>query len=102
MLVAIVNFLFFFGGILFYSLDLITFRSTYSSMPRILSILKFCVACIPVAGFVMTTSLYVVKICLHRKSANHEGEFLEPVVRNNALNRFLFNDVDWTTYDNKN
>ena len=99
---VILSFLFFFGGILFYLLDLITFRVTYSNIPRILSILKFCIACIPTVGFIVTLVIYITKIIFHRKDAVLEGEIFEPVVRNNAINRFLFNDVDWTTYDNKN
>lgn len=101
MFTTISNFLFFFGGILLYLLDLITFRTTYSDMPRILLVLKFCIACIPVVGLIVIAALYIIKIFLHRKDAECEGEFLEPVVRNNAINRFLFNDVDWSTYDNK-
>ena len=87
-----------FGGILFYLLDLITFRATYNNIPRILSILKFCIACIPTMGLIVTLVIYITKIVFHRKDAVLEGDFLEPVVRNNAINRFLFNDVDWSTY----
>ena len=94
----ILTLLSFFGGILFYLLDLITFRVAYNNKPRIISILKFCIACIPVVGFIVSLLFYIIKIFFHRKDAVLEGVFFEPVVRNNVINRFLFNDVDWSTY----
>ena len=94
----ILAFLSFFGGILFYLLDIITFRVAYSGVPRILSILKFCIACIPIAGLIVSLVIYITKIIFHRKDAILKGDIFEPVVRNNAINRFLFNDVDWSTY----
>lgn len=101
MFAAILNLLFFFGGILFYILDLATFRVAHSDVPRILYILKFCIACIPVVGSFVTLGIYIAKIIFHRKDAVCKGEILEPVVRDNAINRFLFNDVDWSTYTEK-
>lgn len=98
MFTTILNLLFFFGGILFYLLDIITFRSTCSDVPRILSIFKFFIVCTPVVGLIVSLATYITKIIFHRKDAVLKGDILEPVVRNNAINRFLFNDVDWSTY----
>lgn len=86
----------FFGGILFYLINLLTFEQR---LPRIYSILSFVCSLVPLVGIVTFAILYLYNVFTHQTNSFYTCYNSKAVVRDTKLNRFLFNDVDWEDYE---
>jgi len=86
----------FFGGILFYLINLLTFEQR---LPRIYSFLSFICSLIPLVGIVTFAVLYLYNVFNYQTCNFYTCYDSKAVVRDTKLNRFLFNDVDWEDYE---
>ena len=88
-----------FGGILFFILDTILFEVKESNIKWIIMSI---VAFIPIVGLVVYGLLFLHCITHYEKDGTkytHKDHYNKTYVRDNKLNRWLFNDVEWSYID---
>ena len=86
----------FFGGLFFYALDILTFKVR---VPKIYILLGFLLSLIPVVGFVSYLIMYLWDIFNYQKDGFWHIRNDHSLLRDTKVNRYLFDDVDWATYD---
>ena len=86
----------FLGGLLFYALDILTFKLR---IPKIYILLGFLLALIPVVGLISYFVMYLYDIFNYQKDEFWYIKNNNALLRDTKLNRYLFDDVDWATYD---
>lgn len=88
-----------FGGILFFILDTMLFEMKESNIKWIL----LCIgALIPLVGLVVYGILFFYCIGHYEKDATrytHKDTYHKIYVRDTKLNRWLFNDINWSLVD---
>jgi len=89
----------FLGGIFMYLVHLLTFES---HVPNIYKLLGIILACIPVIGFIAYTIIFLFDVFSYQKDCFTLDYVNGAVIRDTWLNRILFNDVDWLSYDKRN
>lgn len=88
-----------FGGIFFFILDTMLFEMNESNIKWILMIIG---AFIPIAGLVVYGLLFFYCISHYEKDAiryNYKDTYNKIYVRDTKLNRWLFNDINWSSID---
>lgn len=90
---------FIFGGILFFILDTMLFEMRESNIKWIIMILS---SFVPLLGFVVYGLLFFYCISRYEKDGTkytHKDHYSKIYVRDTKLNRWLFNDVEWSFID---
>lgn len=88
-----------FGGILFFILDVMFFDMNESNIKWIIMTLS---AFIPLLGLVVYGVLFFYCIANYEKNGTkytHKDHYNRIYVKDTKLNRWLFNDVDWSYID---
>lgn len=88
-----------FGGILFFILDTMLFEMKENNIKWIL---MFIGALIPLVGLVVYGCLFFYCIGNYEKDVTkytHKDHYNKIYVKDTKLNRWLFNDVDWSSID---
>lgn len=96
---TVVTLIIIFGGILFFVLDTMMFEMKESNVKWILMCIG---AFIPLAGLVVYGLLFFYCISRYEKDGTkytHKDHYSKIYVRDNKLNRWLFNDVEWSFID---
>ena len=86
----------FLGGLLFYALYILTFKLR---IPKIYILLGFLLALIPIVGLISYFVLYLYDLINYQKDEFWHIKNNISLLRDTKLNRYLFDDVDWATYD---
>lgn len=88
-----------FGGILFFILNTLLFEMRESNIKWIIMAIS---AFIPLAGLVVYGGLFFYCVSHYEKDGTkytHKDHYDKIYVKDNKLNRWLFNDVEWTFID---
>ena len=86
----------FFGGLFFYALDLLTFKVR---VPKIYVLLGFLLALIPGVGVISYLIIYLYDLFNYQRDSFFHVRNDLALLRDTTINRYLFDDVDWATYD---
>lgn len=87
----------FFGGLLFWALDSLTFKT---GSARIKKVIMFILACVPVVGCIAYGIIYINDCFNYQKWGFHNTDG-QTQVRDTWLNRVLFDDVAWSEVDER-
>jgi hypothetical protein len=88
-----------FGGILFFILDAMLFEMRESNIKWIIMILS---SFVPLLGLVVYGLLFFYCISRYEKDGakyTHKDHYNKIYVKDTKLNRWLFNDVEWSFID---
>lgn len=88
-----------FGGIFFFILDTMLFEMRESNIKWIIMVLS---SFVPLLGFVVYGLLFFYCISRYEKDGTkytHKDHYSKIYVKDNKLNRWLFNDVEWSFID---
>ena len=98
MLQTIFTIILFFGGLFMYLLNLLTFESRIPNIYRVLGVI---LALIPAVGLISYTIMYLYDVFNYQKEGFYwkRRDKNTATVRGTRLNRALFNDIDWASYD---
>lgn len=94
-----VTLLIIFGGILFFILDTMLFEMRESNIKLIIMTIS---AFIPLVGLVVYGVLFFYCIANYEKDGTkytHKDHYHKIYVKDTKLNRWLFNDVEWSFID---
>lgn len=88
------------GGIILYLISLLLFKTF---KPRIVNLVFLGISLLPGIGTIFAIGLLIWQVFgheIHPQYANVEDRgFCDIIVRRHALNRWLFNDIDWEIWD---
>jgi len=85
----------YFGGLFFVALSFLLFDIQCSNAIKIVSVL---ISLIPVFGFILFFITFVVFLFAYQRDCFCAGsDIVRP--KSTKFHRFLFNDVDWESYD---
>lgn len=88
-----------FGGIFFFILDTMLFEMRESNIKWIIMVIS---SFVPLLGFVVYGLLFFYCISRYEKDGTkytHKDHYSKIYVKDNKLNRWLFNDVEWSFID---
>lgn len=96
---TVVTLIIIFGGILFFLIDTLLFEMNESNIKWIIMIIS---SFVPLLGLVVYELLFFYCISSYEKDGTkytHKDHYNKIYVRDNKLNRWLFNDVEWSFID---
>ena len=96
---TVVTLIIIFGGILFFILNTLLFEMNESNIKWIIMVIS---SFVPLLGLVVYGLLFFYCISRYEKDGTkytHKDHYNKIYVRDNKLNRWLFNDVEWSFID---
>lgn len=96
---TVVTLIIIFGGILFFLIDTLLFEMNGSNIEWIIMVIS---SFVPLLGLVVYGLLFFYCISSYEKDGTkytHKDHYNKIYVRDNKLNRWLFNDVEWSFID---
>ena len=96
---TVVTLIIIFGGILFFLIDTLLFEMNESNIKWIIMIIS---SFVPLLGLVVYGLLFFYCISHYEKDGTkytYKDHYNKIYVRDNKLNRWLFNDVEWSFID---
>ena len=96
---TVVTLIIIFGGILFFILNTLLFEMNESNIKWIIMVIS---SFVPLLGLVVYGLLFLYCISRYEKDGTkytHKDHYNKIYVRDNKLNRWLFNDVEWSFID---